>query len=54
MPSAVTTGFLLMYLLENLILPCFALSHLGHALFFGIVVLGVVFTAGFGMLAHPH
>ena len=29
--AAVTTGFLFMYLLENLILPRFALSHLGHA-----------------------
>jgi zinc and cadmium transporter len=29
--AAVTMGFLLMYMLENLILPHFALSHLGHA-----------------------
>ena len=36
------------------LLPVIQRRQRGKALFFGIVVLGVVFMAGFGMLAHPH
>ena len=36
------------------LLPVIQRRQRGKALFFGVVVLGVVFMAGFGMLAHPH
>ena len=36
------------------LLPIIQRRHRGKASFFGVVVLGVPFIAGFGMLAHPH
>ena len=36
------------------LLPVIQRRHRGKALFSGIVVLGVAFMAGFGMLVHPH
>lgn len=36
------------------LLPVIQRRQRGKALFFGTVVLGVVFMAGFGILAHPH
>ena len=36
------------------LLPVIRRRHRGKALFFGVVVLGVLFMAGSGMLDHPH
>ena len=36
------------------LLPVIQRRQRGKALFFGVVVLGILFMAGFGMLAHPH
>ena len=36
------------------LLPVIQRRRRGKAPFFGVVVLGVLFMAGFGMLAHPH
>ena len=38
----------------NDLLPVIQRRRSGKALFFGIVILGALFMAGFGMLAHPH